>query len=92
MCTMMICRIKKHSCILKQLDSVSVKELLADAHDDLKNVFELIRCENIKSVLPLNCFIDYAKLNNSCKSDELQNFYDTNPLGANHMSLVLLVF
>ena len=71
---------------------MSVNELLADTHDDLTNVFELICCENIKSVLSLNCFIDHPKLNNSCKSDELQNLYDTNPFGANHMSLVLLVF
>ena len=51
MCTRMICRIKKHSYILKQLDSVSIDELLVDAPDDLKSVFELMRCENIK------CFV-----------------------------------
>ena len=92
MCTRMICRIKKHSHILKQLDSVSIDELLADAPDDLKNVFELMHCENIKSVLSLNCFIDHAKLNHSCISDEQQNFYDINPLVANHPALVFLNF
>ena len=40
----------------------------------------------------LNCFIDHAKLNNSCISDEQQNFYDINPLGANHPSLVFVNF
>ena len=87
MCKRMICVIgciRKHSYILKQLDSVSIDELLADSPDDLKNVFELMRCENIKSVLSLNCFIDHAKLNNNCISDDPQNFYDINPLGANH--------
>ena len=41
MCTRMICCIRKHSNILKQLDSVSIDELLADSPDDLKNVFLL---------------------------------------------------
>ena len=91
MCMRMICHIEKHSDILKQLDSVSIDELLANAPDDQKNVFELM-CENIKSILSLNCFIDHAKLNNSCISDELQNFYDINPLGAIHPSLVFVNF
>ena len=92
MCARMICRIKKHSYILKQIDSVSIDELLADAHDDLTNMFELIRCENRKYVLSLNCFIDHAKLSNSCISDEQQNFYDINLLGANHQSLAFANF
>ena len=91
MCMRMICHIEKHSDILKQLDSVSIDELLANAPDDQKNVFELM-CENIKSILSLNCFIDHVKLNNSCISDELQNFYDINPLGAIHPSLVFVNF
>ena len=87
MCTRMICHIKKYSYILKLLNSVLINELLVDAHDDLKNVFELMCCENIKSVLSLNCFIDHVKLNNSCISDEQQNFYDIN-----HSSLVFVNF
>ena len=87
----MTCHIEKYSDILKQLDSVSIDELLANAPDDQKNLFELMR-ENIKSILSLNCFIDHAKLNNSCISDELQNFYDINPLGAIHPSLVFVNF
>ena len=86
----MICCIKKHSCILKQLDSVSIDELLAP--DDLKNVFELMRCKNIKSVLSLNCFIDHSKLNNICISDKQQNFYDNNSLRANLPFLVFVSF
>ena len=71
---------------------MSIDELLADAPDDLKNVFELMRCENIKSVSSLNCFIDHVKLNISCISDEQQNFYDINPLGSNHPFLVFVNF
>ena len=88
----MICLIKKHSHILKQLDSVSIDGLLADTPDDLKKVFELMPCENIKSVLSMKCFIDHAKLNHSCISDERQNFYDINPLVANHPALIFLNF
>ena len=91
MCTRMTCRIKKHSYTLKQLDSVSINELVADAPDDLKNVFELLRCENKKSVLPMNFFIDHAKLN-SFISDEPKSFYDINPLGTNHPPLVYVDF
>ena len=87
MCTWMICCIKKHSYILKQLDSVSIDELLA-----LKNVFELMRCEDIKSVLSLNYFIDHAKLNNICISDKQQNLYDINSLRANLPFLVFVNF
>ena len=42
--------------------------------------------------MSLNCFIDHAKFNNSCISDKQQNFYDINPLGANHSSLVFVNF
>ena len=61
----------------------------------LKNVFELMRCENIiwqKSVLSLNCFIDHAKLKNSCISEKQHKFYDITPLGANHPSLFFVNF
>ena len=51
-----------------------------------------MRRENIKSVLSPNCFIDHAKLNNSCISDEQQNFYDINSVGDNHPSLVFVNF
>ena len=54
--------------------------------------FNPMRCENIKSFLSLNCFIDHPKLNNSCIYGENQNFYDINPLGANNPSLVLVNF
>ena len=74
MCTRMISHIKKHSCILKQLDSVLIDELLANAPDNLKNVFELMRYEKTKSVLSLSFFIEDAKLNNSCISDKQQIF------------------
>ena len=53
--------------------------------------FNLMRCENIKSFLSLNCFIDHPKLNNSCISGEKQNFYDINRLGANNASLVFVL-
>ena len=91
-CMRKICSIKKRSYILKQLALVSIDELLADAPDVLKNLFELMHGENIKSVSSLNCLIDHVKLNNSCISDKQQNFYDINPLGGNHLSLVFVNF
>ena len=75
----MICRWKKHSHILKDLHSVLINKLATDAPDDLKNVFELMGCEQQGSVLPLTCFTDSTKLNNSCISDKQKNFYDINP-------------
>ena len=59
---------------MKQLDSVLIDELLANAPDNLKNVFELMRYEKTKSVLSLSFFIEDAKLNNSCISDKQQIF------------------
>ena len=85
MCTRMICRSKRHS-------NKSVDELTADAPDDLKNVFELMPCKQLNCVLSLNCYIDKSVLNNCCISDEKENFYDINPLGANHPSLIFVNF
>ena len=88
----MICRRKKHSHILKDLHSVLIIKLVTDAPDDLKNVFELMCCEQQGSALSLTCFTGSTKLNNSCISDEQKNFYDINPFTANHPSLIFVNF
>ena len=92
MCTRMICRSKRHSNFLKDLDSVSINELTADAPDDLRNVFELMSCKQLNCVLSLNCYIDKSILKNCCISDEQEHFYDINPFGANHPSLIFVNF
>ena len=49
-------------------------------------------CKQLNCVLSLNYYIDKSILNNCCISDEKENFYDINPLGANDPSLIFVNF
>ena len=89
MCTRMICCSERHSNFLKDLDSVSINELTADAPDDLKTCLNWCLVNN----WTVFCLWTVTSiLKNCCISDEHEHFYDINPFGANHPSLIFVNF
>ena len=88
MCIGMICRETTHLKILSELYLFPLNELVTEAPEDLKRVFELMSCPNLSSVLSLNCVIDCTRLNDSVVSREEENFPDINPLDTSHLMLI----
>ena len=71
LCTRLISRIEMHLKILTDLDSVYLFEVMSEAPDNLKRVFELPG-----AYISLNCFINHKKIVDGVVSEGGQNFYD----------------
>ena len=62
---------------------------MVTTHEDFKENFSIFNCSFQEQEIPINCFIDYRRVNrykNDSKDDT--NFADSNPLGANHPILI----
>ena len=90
----MICRSDEHSKILMKLRCATIPELLVDASDNLKSVFELMEWNASNCAVSLNCFIQHTNITwgNGHIGESQENFFDINPLCGNHLFLIFIDF
>ena len=89
-CTRMICFDHGHAKTLSKLNSMPISSFLVYAPQRTINAFKMSLPDIENSIISLNWFIGRSSLNNSMIKNGQKNFYDINPLSANHPILTFL--